>query len=69
MIEKINNIVLDGGIAAVATGTTQIASGNETDLTPIIVGVFAPIIKEALFRLIDKIGTLRQNKKARKNDN
>lgn len=62
-----NKTILDAGIAATATATTQIASNIPTDWTPIIVGVLAPIIKEALFKLIDKIGTNRKKRKA-KND-
>ena len=54
--------ILDAGIATAATATTQVANSLPLDWTPIIVGVIAPILKEALFKLIDKIGKNRKAK-------
>lgn len=65
-IPKMHDVILDGGMAAVATGTAQIAATQDTDLWPLIIGVAAPIVKEALFRLIDKIGTIRKARKERR---
>ena len=62
----INKVILDAGIATTATAGAQIAANQPTDWTPIIVGVLAPIVKEALFKLIDKIGTIRKNRKEKK---
>lgn len=57
-----NKTILDAGIATGAAAGTQIANSIPVDWTPIIVGVLAPIIKEALFKLIDKIGQRKRAK-------
>jgi len=67
MTDRINSIILDAGTGTVAAGAVQVAHNMDPNTTAILAGIFAPIIKEAIFRLIDKIGTMRKNKKARKN--
>ena len=64
-----HNTLLDAGMSAVATGATQVSAGYDPSDNPwpIIVGIMAPIIKEALFKLIDKIGTLHRERKAKRN--
>lgn len=57
-----NKYILDATLGAGATATTQVANSLPVDWTPIIVGVFAPILKEALFKLIDKIGQRKRAK-------
>lgn len=60
------NYLLDATMSASVCGTAQIIQGQDPNMLPLVLGVFAPIIKEALFRLIDKIGTLHKQRKERK---
>ena len=60
------NYILDAGMSGGTAAAVQISTGQDPNILPIIVGILAPVIKEALFRLIDKIGTLNKQRKAKK---
>lgn len=60
------NYILDAGMSGSITAAAQVAQNQDPNVWPIIVGILAPIIKEALFKLIDKIGTLNRTRKAKK---
>lgn len=63
------NYILDAGMSGGTAAAVQISTGQDPNILPIIVGILAPVIKEALFRLIDKIGTLHKERKAKKTAN
>jgi hypothetical protein len=63
------NYILDAGMSGGTAAAVQISTGQDPNILPIIVGILAPVIKEALFRLIDKIGTLNKERKAKKTAN
>jgi hypothetical protein len=60
------NYILDASMSGGITAAAQITTGQDPNMLPIIVGILAPVIKEALFRLIDKIGTLHKERKERR---
>lgn len=63
------NYILDAGMSGGTAAAVQISTGQDPNILPIIVGILAPVIKEALFRLIDKIGTFHKERKAKKTAN
>lgn len=60
------NYILDAGMATSISAAAQVATDQDPNIIPIIVGILAPIVKEALFKLIDKIGTLHVEHKEKR---
>lgn len=63
MIDKV--FLLDGAIASGTTAAVATVTVSDMEpILPIVIGVLAPIIKEALFRLVDNISKkVKKNKK------
>lgn len=55
--------LLDGAISSATTAGTLMVSSEP--MLPIIVGILAPVIKEVLFRFVDKITAKIKTKKAK----
>jgi uncharacterized membrane protein len=55
--------LFDGAISSATTAGTLMVSSEP--ILPIIVGILAPVIKEVLFRFVDKITAKIKTKKAR----
>lgn len=59
--------ILDAGMTGGVTAAAQVTANQDPNLWPLIIGVFAPIVKEALFRLIDRL--VEKNKQRKKKNN